>query len=148
MQGPLSKRLLRALPGVSLGGKADVLASLEPVLIVANHPRETDPIALAAVLADDAVVIVPPATARHPLCRLLLREPHALTADLSEAQSVRRLVRMVGRGPTVAVFPENGPVRTGAIGKVYEAPAMVAARTGVMVVPVNIRYGVPGDRGS
>ena len=148
MQGTLSRRLLRALLGVSLDGKADALLSPQPLLIVANHPGEIDAVALAAALPLDATVIVPPRVRRHRLCRWLLREPHALVADLSEAQSVRRLVRLIGGGRNVVVFPENRPVATGAIGKVYEAPAMVAARTGVTVVPINIRYGVPGDRGS
>jgi acyl-[acyl-carrier-protein]-phospholipid O-acyltransferase / long-chain-fatty-acid--[acyl-carrier-protein] ligase len=148
MRGTLSKRLLRALLGVSLGGKMQALSSPGPLLIVANHPHELDPVLVASALPLDAIVIVSRRSALHPLCRLLLREPNSLVADLSEALSVRRMARLMARGHNIVVFPENRPVRTGAIGKVYEAPAIVAARTGATVVPINIRYGAPGYGGT
>lgn len=147
MQGELSSRLLRALLGASPRGDTDALLAPAPVLFIANHPGAIDPLLLRAVLPADAVVIAAPRSARHPLCRLLLREPHALIADLSEAVTVRRIARLVNRGRSVALFPENGPVRLGSLGKIYEAPAIVAARTGVAVVPINIRYGAPGASG-
>ncbi len=147
MQGTRSRRLLRALLGVSVDGKREALLLPGPLLIVANHPGEIDPLLVQAVLPIDAIVVASPRAARHPACKLLLREPHALVADLSEALTVRRLVRLINQRRSVVVFPENGPVRTGAIGKIYEAPAIVAARTGVTVVPISIRYGSPGARG-
>src|SRR5690606_22413187 len=116
-------------------------------LIVANHPGRLDPLLVSSVLPADAVVVTPPRAARHPLCRLLLHEPDAMVADLSTALTVRRLARLIARGRNVVVFPENGPVSIGSVGKIYEAPAVVAARTGATVVPVNIRYGAPGARG-
>jgi acyl-[acyl-carrier-protein]-phospholipid O-acyltransferase/long-chain-fatty-acid--[acyl-carrier-protein] ligase len=147
MQGKLSGRLLRALLGASLRGNTNALSSPGPVLIVANHPGDIDPLLVKAALPVDAVVIAAPRAARHPACRLLLREPQALIADLSEAVTVRRIVRLIARGRSVVLFPENGPVRSGSLGKIYEAPAIVAARTGVVVVPVNVRYGSPGANG-
>jgi acyl-[acyl-carrier-protein]-phospholipid O-acyltransferase/long-chain-fatty-acid--[acyl-carrier-protein] ligase len=117
------------------------------LLIVANHPGRIDPLLVSAVLPVDAIVVASASAARHPACRWLLRGPSALVADLREAPTVRRLVRLINQGRTVVVFPENGPVSTGALGKIYEAPAIVAARTGVTVVPINIRYGSPGAHG-
>ena len=140
-------RLRRVLLGIELGGNVGALQSPGPSLIVANHPGSYDPVLLSAVVPPDAIVIVSPAAFRAFGCRLLLRGPKTLVANLSEALTVRRLARLLGQGRTVVVFPENGPVRSGALGKIYEAPAIVAARTGVTVVPVNLRYGVPGARG-
>ncbi len=147
MRGTLSKRLLRALLRVSLRGRAEALLAPGPLLVVANHPGRLDPLLISSVLPADAVVVAAPRAARHPLCRLLLRGPDALAADLSTAMTVRRLARLVARGRNVVVFPENGPVSIGSVGKIYEAPAVVAARTGATVVPINVRYGVPGARG-
>ncbi|MPZ43740.1 MAG: AMP-binding protein [Betaproteobacteria bacterium] len=147
MQGTRSRRLLRAVLGASLGGKADALLSPGPLLIVANHPGAIAPLLVSAVLPIDAVVVVAPRAARHPACKLWLRGAHVLVAEMSEALTVRRLARLINQGRNVVVFPENGPVRTGALGKLYEAPAIVAARTGATVVPINIRYGSPGANG-
>jgi acyl-[acyl-carrier-protein]-phospholipid O-acyltransferase/long-chain-fatty-acid--[acyl-carrier-protein] ligase len=123
------------------------LLSPGPLLIVANHPGPIDPLLLSAVLPPDASVVVAPRAARHWACKLLLRGQRCFVANLSEAMTVRRIARLINQGRSVVVFPENGPVRSGALGKIYEAPAIVAARTGVMVVPVNIRYGAPGANG-
>jgi acyl-[acyl-carrier-protein]-phospholipid O-acyltransferase/long-chain-fatty-acid--[acyl-carrier-protein] ligase len=142
-----SRRLLCALLGASLGGEADALFSPAPLLIVANHPGAIAPLLVSALLPIDAVVVAAPRAARHPACKLWLREPHVVVADMSQALTVRRLARLINQGRNVVVFPENGPVRTGALGKLYEAPAIVAARTGATVVPLNIRYGSPGANG-
>ncbi|MCC7080967.1 MAG: AMP-binding protein [Burkholderiales bacterium] len=139
--------LLRALLGASLAGKRDALLAPGPLLIVANHARAIDPLLVSALLSIDAIVVAVPRAARHPVCRLFLRAPRAMVADMSEALTARRLARLIHHGRNIVVFPENGPVRTGALGKLYEAPALVAARTGVTVVPINIRYGTPGSRG-
>jgi acyl-[acyl-carrier-protein]-phospholipid O-acyltransferase/long-chain-fatty-acid--[acyl-carrier-protein] ligase len=140
--------LLRTLFRRAIRGRSESLDASGPLLIVANHRGALDPLLLAAALPDDVVVIVTRAAARHSLCRLLLRGANFLVADLSEAMTVRKIARLVNQGNKVLVFPENRPIRTGALGKVYEAPAIVAARTGVQVVPLHVRYGVPGARAS
>lgn len=144
----LAIRLLRVLLRLTVRGTSELLVAPGPLLVVCNHPGVLDPLLLRAVLPDDVIVIASRSAARSALCRLLLRGAGLLVADLSEAMTVRRIARMVNQGHKVALFPENRPVRTGALGKVYEAPAIVAARTGVQVLPINLRYGAPGAQGS
>jgi acyl-[acyl-carrier-protein]-phospholipid O-acyltransferase/long-chain-fatty-acid--[acyl-carrier-protein] ligase len=144
----LSRRLLRVLLRLTVRGSSEMLVAPGPLLIVANHPGALDPLLLAAALADDVIVIASRSAARNPLCRLLLGGAGFLMADLSDAMTVRRVARLVNQGHKVALFPENRPVHTGALGKMYEAPAIVAARTGVAVLPINLRYGAPGAEGS
>lgn len=144
MLGRLLRCSLRTLLGVKLEAGSGAFHDQGPVLIVANHPSALDPALLAAVLPVDATIIVPRRTLRSRLCRHALGGLDADVADLSEAASVRRIARLVARGRSVVLFPENRSARIGAATKVYEAPAMVAARTGVPVIPVHIRHGAVG----
>jgi acyl-[acyl-carrier-protein]-phospholipid O-acyltransferase/long-chain-fatty-acid--[acyl-carrier-protein] ligase len=114
------------------------------MLIVANHPGVLDPVLLSSVMPFDVSVIVSRQAMRNPLCRIGLLGLDAHPADLSDAMTVRRIARLIARGRSVLVFPENRRSRLGAPSKFYEAPAIVAARTAAMVVPINVRYGTVG----
>jgi acyl-[acyl-carrier-protein]-phospholipid O-acyltransferase/long-chain-fatty-acid--[acyl-carrier-protein] ligase len=141
-------RLLRILCRVRTVGNASGLALPGPALIVANHPGALDPLFLAALLDDDVVLVCSRGAMRSRLCRMALSGDNVHTLDFSLAASVRRIARLVAQGRTVVVFPENRPTPPGSAAKLYEAPAIVAARSGVPILPVNIRYGSVGARGS
>lgn len=110
-------------------------------LIVANHPSVLDPVVVVTCPPIDAHVIVSRQAVRRWFCRVALEGCAAEVADLSEAQSVRRIARLIAQGRTVVVFPENRVPRAGAAMKIYEAPAMVAARSDVPVFTLHIRHG-------
>ncbi|MCC6534893.1 MAG: AMP-binding protein [Burkholderiales bacterium] len=148
MLGPVLRRALRAVLDIRLGAEQAGLFSSGPKLIVANHPGVLDPVLLASVLPRDVVVMASKASMRAGLTRLGLRGRAVETADLSEALSVRRIARLLARGRSVVVFPHNRPVPAGSTGKIYEAPAIVAVRTGVEIVPLHIRYGTGGAGGT
>lgn len=140
-------RLLRTAFRLRVEGEVRELTAAGPLLIVANHPGPLDPWVLATVFGEDAVVMSSQASARHCLCRWLLRGREVHEVDWSLATSVRRLARQVAQGHRVVVFPENRPISPGSAGKLYQAPAIVAARTGVRILPINIRYGSVGAGG-
>jgi len=145
MLGRLIRRSLGALLDVRLEESSSGLAGSGPALIVAQHPSAIDPLVLANVLPFDAHVIVSRRAYASRWCRSGLGGLDVSVVDWSEAASVRRAVRLIAQGRRVVVFPENRPQRTGAAGKIYEAPAIVAARTGVPVIPMHIRYGAVGQ---
>jgi len=147
MLGGMLTRLLRTVFRLRVEGEARDLTAAGPLLIVANHPGPFDALVLATVLTDDVVVMSSQVSMRHFLCRWLLRGRDVHTVDWSLAPSVRRLARLVAQGRKVVVFPENRPVSPGSAGKLYQAPAIVAARTGVPIVSINIRYGSLGAGG-
>ena len=148
----MRRRMLKALLGAALrirvAGNRDALAAPGPLLIVANHPAAFDPLVLAQVLGADVHIMASKGAMASRLCRWGWSAKQVTVVDLSHALTVRKLARLVGSGAKVLVFPQNRPTRPGEVGKIYEAPAIVAARTGVPVVTLDIRYGEPGAGGS
>jgi len=140
-------RLLRLALRLRISGDAERFAAAGPTLIVANHPGVLDPVILASMLPEDTVLVPTVAAMKARPCRLLLQGERVVPLNLSLAASVRRLARLVVQNKRVVVFPENRPTAPGAASKFYEAVAIVAARSGVPVVPVNIRYGSVGANG-
>jgi len=140
-------RLLRLLLRPRLLGEAERMAAAGPLLIVANHPGVLDPVILASMLPRDTVLVTAPEAMKAFVCRVLLRGEYVIPLNLSLVASVRRLARLIAQGKRVVVFPENRPTPPGTASKLYEAVGIVAARSGVPVVPVNIRYGSVGANG-
>lgn len=140
-------RLLRFALRIRCAGDVSRLEAREPAIYIANHPGPLDPAALASVLPDDVVVVVPPLSLASPICKAALRGERFVALDLSRAPSVRRLVKLVGREGRVLLFPENRPTPAGTATKIYEAAAIVAARTGLPVIPLHLRYGAVGANG-
>lgn len=134
--------LARIVFRVRLDGDRMLLSSTSAKLFVANHSCVIDPILVGAVLPGDVIVIASNSSFRSRMCRFALSGREAFAADLSDVKTVRRIVRLIARGRSVVVFPENRVARVGAAMKIYEAPAIVAARTGVPVVPLHIHHGV------
>jgi acyl-[acyl-carrier-protein]-phospholipid O-acyltransferase/long-chain-fatty-acid--[acyl-carrier-protein] ligase len=144
MLGRMLNRLLRAALRLRLAGETAALDSPGPALFVANHPHELDPVVLAAALPPDSHVILTKASAASRLRCRLIGSKRGTVLDLAPAVSVRRLARLIASGRKVIVFPQNRPTPAGELGKLYEAPAIVAARSGVPLVPLDIRYGSVG----
>jgi len=145
MLGRFIRRALRAVLKVRLDVDPRVFTERGPAMIVANHPSALDPVLLAAVLPSHAHVITPRRTCAAWICRSGLQGLDVSILDLSEATSVRRIARLIAQGHDVVLFPENRTSRSAAAGKLYETPALVAARTGAAVIPVHIRYGAVGQ---
>lgn len=140
-------RFLRLALRLRIAGNAERIETPGPVLIVANHPGLLDPVILAAMLPADTLVVATPGAMKSFACRLLLPRERVVPLDLSLAPSVRRLARLAAQNKRVVVFPENRPTPPGVAGKLYEAVAIVAARSGVPVLAANIRYGSVGANG-
>jgi len=138
MLSALVKRLLRAVIRPLVTGDPGFLKRGEPVLVVANHVSALDVLVLACVLPLEPVFLVSRDALRSAAVRSLFRLFDGWQADLSEPMTLRRLARLVAAGRSVVVFPEGRVSRTGSLMKLYDAPAVVAARSGVTVVPVHL----------
>lgn len=131
----LVQLLLRLLYRVRVHG------TLEPhdrLLIIANHQSLLDGILLGAFLPVKPVYVVHTAIARKWYFGIGLRFIRHLTVDTTKALAMKAIVGLVEEGTPVLIFPEGRVTVTGSMMKIYDGPAMVAARTGAAVVPVRI----------
>lgn len=147
MFGGLMARWFRRLLRVTTQGDGNWASADGRVLFVANHPGLLDPLILAAVLPSDVLIVVSPDAARSTALRIAMRSGRFVVLDVSRAVSIRRLSRLVAQHRAVLVFGQNRTTAPGTAYKLYEAPSIIAARSGVPVVPVNIRYGGVGAGG-
>ena len=135
------RTLLRGLLRVALRVRVrGDIAALEGGrrLIVANHDSLIDGVLLGLFLPGRPTVVVTSQVVRHPLARLFRGTVRFVVLDPARPLALKRLIRQVQRGESVAIFPQGRPTTTGGIMKVYESAGLIAARTGAHIVPVHI----------
>ncbi|WP_319517890.1 acyl-[ACP]--phospholipid O-acyltransferase [uncultured Martelella sp.] len=112
-------------------------AGANPILAL-NHVSLLDgPLALT-LLDRDPVFAVDYKTARIWWIRPFLKMCNFMPLDPSRPMATRTLIRSVNDGNPLVIFPEGRLTVTGSLMKVYDGAAMVADKTGSMVVPVRI----------
>lgn len=119
-------------------GERHLLEVAKPLLI-ANHESVLDAVLIAVFLPRELTVAVSHQDMRHPLVRWLIRRLRHVVIEPARPLEVRHLVRTVQRGEPVAIFPEGAASATGALGKVYDAAGVIAARCDADIVPVAIQ---------
>ena len=133
----LLRPLMRLLFRVELHGDPAALHNPR-TLIVANHESFLDGLLLGLFLPIAPVFVVHSQIAARPGFAFLLRFVPHLAVDSTSPLALKHIVRLVESGRPVVIFPEGRITRTGALMKVYDGAAFVAARTGATVVPVRI----------
>jgi acyl-[acyl-carrier-protein]-phospholipid O-acyltransferase/long-chain-fatty-acid--[acyl-carrier-protein] ligase len=107
-------------------------------LVVANHLSAADALLLGLFLPGRFTVVLPVREARTRWMALALRAVPHVRLDLSNPRNVRPLARRLAAGESLLVFPENRVSLSGRLMKVYESPAILAARLDAAVVPVHL----------
>lgn len=111
-----------------------------PLLYAANHPRALDALLLSLFLPGDVMVLLPREDLRGRAVRWLMQlRPHQV-AEMNDPASIKKVLRMLAGGQSVVLYPQGRAFETRCVMKVYEVPAIIAARSGVPVVPVRIEY--------
>ena len=67
-----------------------------------------------------------------------LRLANSLPIDPKRPMATRALIKVVNSGEPMVIFPEGRLTVTGSLMKVYDGAAMVADKTGAMIVPIRI----------
>ncbi len=110
-----------------------------PVLLVANHPSDIDPILVALPFPRTLRFMADAVQFERPFVGWCMRRLGAFPIDREgrPLEGLRTALALLRRGEAVVVFPE-GDVYPGTTNRFEAGAAYLAARTGAPVVPVTI----------
>src|SRR5438128_12435197 len=98
------KLFVRLWLRVTVSGDLHQLAA-GPTLVIANHDSWLDGFLLGLLLPRRVCVVMSREDLRAPIARWLSRHVRHCVLDLSEPSSVKRVVRLLASGESVAIFP-------------------------------------------
>ncbi len=131
------------LPGtrVSVEGKEKLQAN-GAYVIMSNHQSLLDPWILIAKLPFQLRWIIKSGVKRMPVFGYALKRMGHIFVDKNSrkgmVESVRMAEEQIGRGASVVIFPEGTRSRDGRLLEFQRGGAVIAARTGVPILPVTI----------
>lgn len=131
----LVRALTRLLFGVTVRGRLD---PHEKLLVVCNHKSFVDGVLLGAWLPLQPTYLVHTSIARKWRFKIGLQFLPHLVVDTNSPLAIKAIVGLIEAGTPVVIFPEGRITVTGAMMKIYDGPAFVAAKTGATVVPVHL----------
>lgn len=111
---------------------------------VANHVSFLDPVLLFAFLPGDPVFALNGHLYRNRLIRFLIRTADVMPFNPIEPGDIKELIAKVDGGRLCVIFAEGRVTESGGLMKIYEAPGLVADKSGAPLIPVWIegpQYG-------
>jgi acyl-[acyl-carrier-protein]-phospholipid O-acyltransferase/long-chain-fatty-acid--[acyl-carrier-protein] ligase len=110
----------------------------EKTIIIANHLSFLDAILLSIGIPEPLCFAINTHIARRWWIRPFLFLADTVTIDPANPMSTRLLINKVKSGQRVVIFPEGRLTLTGSLMKVYEGPAIIADKSGALLLPIRI----------
>ncbi len=130
--------LFRAFHRLEVEGLDNLKAAGKAPILALNHVSFLDgPLALT-LTDEEPVFAIDYAIAQSWWIKPFLKLTRALPLNPAKPMSTRTLIKIVQNGDPLVIFPEGRITVTGGLMKVYDGAAMVADKTGSMVVPIRI----------
>jgi len=105
-------------------------------IYVSNHVSWLDPLIMFAFLPNDPVFFLHPRLYRNKWLRMALHYATVIEYNYMDAADAKKAIELINQNRSCVMFPEGCMTNTGEIMKVYEAPAVIADRTGAVLVPI------------
>jgi acyl-[acyl-carrier-protein]-phospholipid O-acyltransferase/long-chain-fatty-acid--[acyl-carrier-protein] ligase len=130
--------LFRAFLRLEVEGLDNLKAAGPAPILALNHVSFLDG-PLALTLTDqEPVFAIDHGIAQAWWVKPFLKLSRALPLNPAKPMATRTLIKVVQAGDPLVIFPEGRLTVTGSLMKVYDGAAMVADKTGSMVVPIKI----------
>lgn len=130
--------LFRAFLRLEVEGIDNLKAAGKAPILALNHVSFLDgPLALT-LTDEEPVFAIDYTIAQAWWMKPFMKLARALPLNPAKPMSTRTLIKIVQGGDPLVIFPEGRITVTGGLMKVYDGAAMVADKTGSMVVPVRI----------
>ena len=101
---------------------------------VANHVSFLDPVLLFAFLPGDPVFALNGHLYRNRLIRFLMRTADVMPFNPIEPGDIKELIAKVDGGRLCVIFAEGRVTESGGLMKIYEAPGLVADKSGAPLI--------------
>ena len=130
--------LLRAFYRLEVRGLENLDKAGGNAIIALNHVSFLDGAVALAILSREPVFAVDREFSQRWWVRPFIRMTRAMPLDPTKPLATRTLIQAVRNGDTLVIFPEGRITVTGRLMKVYDGAALIAEKSGAMVVPVRI----------
>ncbi|MBN9018861.1 MAG: acyl-[ACP]--phospholipid O-acyltransferase [Rhizobiales bacterium] len=110
----------------------------DAAVVVVNHTSFIDAILIGCLLPGRPVFAINTFIAERWWVKPAFAFFDLVPVDPTSPFTVRRMVKLVKEGRRLVIFPEGRITVTGALMKVYDGPAMIAALADVPVIPVRV----------
>jgi acyl-[acyl-carrier-protein]-phospholipid O-acyltransferase/long-chain-fatty-acid--[acyl-carrier-protein] ligase len=130
--------LFRAVHRLEVEGLENLEKAGDTPIFALNHVSFLDAPLAMAFTDKKPIFAINTEIAKRAWVRPFLKICNAFPLDPTKPIATRHLIRQVEAGNPLVIFPEGRITVTGALMKVYDGAAMVADKTGAMIVPVKI----------
>jgi acyl-[acyl-carrier-protein]-phospholipid O-acyltransferase/long-chain-fatty-acid--[acyl-carrier-protein] ligase len=110
----------------------------QPLLIISNHVSTLDGPLLDLFIPGETTFMVDASHTEKWYERFILNMCSFFTVDLHSPYAAKHMIAELKKGKQCMIFPEGRITTTGSLMKVYQGTAMVAEKTGAVVLPVHI----------